>query len=372
MKNSRKRFVVLQGGSGAGKTYNTLLALIDIAHENKGAGALFTIVRKTWNALRKSAYKDFIDILIENKLYSTANHNQTNHTYNLFGNTFEFMSLDDPQKARGPRRQVLFCNEANELSIEDFTQLQIRTSEKIIIDFNPTFEFWAFEKLIPKTDICDYYITTYRDNPFLPDAVVQEIENLKNVSEAHYQAFALGVLAPADDIIFTKVQYCDAVPDEAHFVANYLDWGFTADPTAIGAVYLHNHRIYIQELCYQQRMTNDDIAGFLKDKGLDKKETICDSSEPKSIEELRRLGVYAVAAKKGPDSIRASISKLTNYELYVTQDSTNVYKELKQYRWKKDQNGKITKDPVDVFNHHVDGIRYVALNKLYPHTKIVF
>ena len=167
LKNSKERITVLQGGTRSGKTYSILLGLIEFAWKNKDKGLYITICRKTFPSLRASSMRDFFQILEKENLYLPHNHNKTQHTYELYGNVFEFISTDQPQKVRGRKREVLFMNEANEFTFEDYTQLAMRTTFKIVLDYNPSDEFhWIYDKVVPRND-ADFYQSTYLDNPFL-------------------------------------------------------------------------------------------------------------------------------------------------------------------------------------------------------------
>jgi phage terminase large subunit len=362
VRQSNKRFVIQQGGARSGKTYNTLLALIDIAASNVNAGAVFTICRKTSPALTGSVYRDFLNILQENNIYSEANHNKTSREYNLFGNLFEFISVDEPQKMRGRKRNVTFINEANELTFEDFQQLNIRTEDKLIIDFNPSHLFWAITEIKEKRpDECDYFITTYKDNPFLNADLKRELEALEQISYSHYLIYTLGQFAPSDDLIFNKFDTIAEVPEAAQLLGYGLDFGFASDPAACVALYKYNKGIIVDEIAYVRAHTNSDLAEILRNP-IKHDIIVADSAEPKSIEDFRRFGFNVIGAAKGQDSVRSSIDLVKQYPMSVTNRSTNLLRELRGYRWRKDREGQIMQPikPVDKDNHAIDALRYVA------------
>lgn len=369
LKKSTKRICVLQGGTRSGKTYSVLLALIEFAYKNKGKGLYITIARKTFPALRGTAMRDFFDILKKENIYDERNHNKSSALYHLYGNIFEFISIDQPQRVRGRKREILFLNECNEFDFDSYTQLALRTSFKIIIDFNPSDEFhWLYSQIIDANrDDVDFHISTYKDNPFLQEATIKEIERLKEVDENLWNVFGEGQRGVSTETIFPSFNIVDNIPDNAKLVSFGLDFGYSADPTTIVGVYKHDLNLYVDELLYERGLTNQDIGERMKTMGLERgAECFADSSEPKSIEELFRMntGVNIKGAKKGADSIRIGIDVMKRHKLNITKRSVNTIKEFRNYKWIKDKNGDITNKPIDAFNHSIDAVRYVCLNKL--------
>ena len=368
VKQSKKRICVLQGGTRSGKTYSILLALIEFAYKNKGKGLYITIARQTFPSLRATAMRDFFDILKKENLYDERLHNKSNHLYSLYGNYFEFISCDSEIKIRGRQRHILFMNECNEFSMETFVQLSLRTTFKIIIDFNPSEQYhWLYTQIIDSDrDDVDFYISTYKDNPFLAEATIREIERLKDVDENLYRVFGEGQRGVATETIFPVFNIIDSIPDNASEIALGLDFGFTADPTSLIKVYKHDLNLYIDELIYERGLTNQDIAHKIKQLGIDRSiEIFADSAEPKSIEEIFRMGgINIKPTKKGADSVRIGIDVLKRHKLNITKRSVNAIKEFRNYKWIKNKNNEITNKPIDSFNNAIDSVRYVALNKL--------
>ena len=247
--NAPTKIVVNQGGTRSGKTYSLCQLLIVKAFEN--TGKRFSIVRKSLPSLKLSVMKDFFEILNNLDLYNEAHHNKSDHTYTLNGNTFEFISLDQPQKKRGTKRHFLFCNEANELTWEDFFQLIIRTEEKIYIDYNPSdTHHWIYDKVLSRDD-CTFIKSTYLDNPFLADELVNEIERLKHTDEEYWKIYGLGERGFSKSIIFNKVQIVGTIPEDAKEIAIGLDFGYTNDPTAAVEVYQYNGKRILNEIVYR-------------------------------------------------------------------------------------------------------------------------
>ena len=360
---SQKRIIIEQGGTRSGKTFNILIWLI-FAYCMRQTGKTVTIARKTYPALRSTAMRDFISILRHYELYNEANHNKSSSEYMLNGNLIEFISLDQPTKVRGRKRDLLFVNEANELFWEDWQQLIFRTTGKIIIDYNPSDEFhWIYEKVKTRED-ADFYITTYKDNPFLEPEIIAEIERLKYTDENYWKVYGLGQVGAAKSLIFT-INLTDAIPDNARLLSYGMDFGYTNDPTTLVGVYLYDTNLYIDELLYRTNMTNQDIAKELDRLGIGRRDEIyADSSEPKSIEEIYRMGWNIKPATKGQGSVNIGIDMLKRYAINVTKRSTNSIKEFRNYKWKEDKNGNVLNEPVDFFNHSIDACRYATYAKL--------
>lgn len=358
---SDKRITVEQGGTRSGKTYNILLWLI-FHYSVKNKGKIITICRKSFPSLRASVMRDFFEILRNYGHYYEELHNKSSHEYKLNGNLVEFISLDQPQKIRGRKRNLLYVNEANELFFEDWQQLIFRTDGKVIIDYNPSDTFhWIYDKVIPRED-CDFYQTTYKDNPFLDSAIVGEIERLKDTDEDYWRIYGLGERGQSRATIF-QFGTLDR-PDNATLLAYGLDFGFSNDPTSLVGVYEHDGSLYLEELIYRTGMTNSDISNLFSSLGLDRRtEIYADSAEPKSIEELYRMGWNVKPTSKGPDSVNAGIDIMKRYRLFANPRSTNLIKELQNYKWVEDKNGNLLNKPVDAFNHAIDAARYAIFNK---------
>ena len=359
--NNNKRFVVEQGGTRSGKSYNIVIWLIHFALQNKGK--VITIARKTFPALKGTVYRDFVEVMIKLGMYTEADHNKTDHLYRLNGNLIEFVSVDNAHKIRGRKRHVCFMNEANEFTKEDFFQINIRTSDLVIMDYNPSDEFhWIYEDVVTRDD-CNFYKTTYKDNPFLSVEHVQEIERLIETDEWYWKVYGLGERATLRDAIFSNWGECDQIPKDAKLLGYGLDFGFTVDPTALIAVYKMDNELYFNELLYQTGLTNQDITSFIKQEGI-KEFIYADSAEPKSIEEIKRGGVRIVGVGKGPDSVRSSIDLLKQYKINITRKSVNLIKEFRMYKWKRDRQEQMMGVPVDMNNHGIDAARYWALDNL--------
>lgn len=361
LNRSDKKIVVEQGGTRSGKTYNILLWII-FHYCGKNVGKTITIARKTFPAVRSSVMRDFIEILKGSDLYREENHNKSNHEYMLNGNMVEFISMDQPQKIRGRKRDLAFLNEANELTFEDWQQIVFRTNGRIILDYNPSDTFhWIYDRVIPRDD-ADFYQTTYRDNPFLDPTIIQEIERLKETDEHYWRVYGLGERGTnrAQVFQFTTIQQ---IPETAKFLSFGLDFGFTNDPSALVGCYQEGDNLYFKELLYSTNLTNQDLDREFRRLEIGRYDEIFgDSSEPKSIEELHRMGWNIKPTQKGADSVNAGIDMLKRYKIHIL--GSNLMKEMENYKWLEDKNGNLLNKPEDKYNHLIDALRYGVYNKL--------
>lgn len=363
-RQSTSKIQVHQGGTRSGKTYSILQSLVELAWKNKDKGLVITICRKTFPSLRASAMRDFFTIVESQGWYNQASHNKSEGTYQLFGNMVEFISIDQPQKVRGRKRDVLFINEANEIHLEDWRQLVLRTTWRIIIDYNPSDEFhWIYDHVIPRDD-ADFFQTTYKDNPHLDQATIEEIERLKEVDENFWRVYGLGERGTSRATIFTHWKEVDQIPEGFKLYNIGLDFGYTNDPTAIVAIYTDGESYLMDEILYATQMSNQELAKVLREYQVP---VIADSAEPKSIDEIHKYGVNIHPCQKGADSVRSGIQFMKSKKLLVTSRSVNGIKELRNYKYHEDKNGKLTNQPVDAFNHFVDASRYaITWRQLRP------
>lgn len=366
-----KRFVRgVQGGTSAGKTYAIIPILVDIAA--KTPFSEISVVAESIPHLKRGAMKDFKKIMFETGRWFEDRWNATDFKY-TFGNgsQIEFFSADNDAKLRGARRDWLYMNESNNMTFHAYTELASRTKKGVYLDWNPTNPFWFHDELINDDDV-DFLIINYMDNEACPESALNFILKAKEKAEAGsafwsnwFRVYGLGEIGSLDGVVFNNWQQCDAIPKEAEFIAYGLDWGFTNDPTALIEAYRHDGIIYVNELLYQTKLTNSEIVMRLKQYGVHSSQCIvADSAEPKSIQDLSNAGFYMEAARKGPDSIKASIDRLQQYDIRVTKSSLNLVKELRQYRWAKDRDGRSLNAPEDIMNHAIDALRYIGLNKL--------
>jgi len=316
--------------------------------------------------------KDFKKIMVETGRFFDDRWNATDFKYTFAnGSQIEFFSADNDAKLRGARRDWLYMNEANNMNFHSYTELASRTKKGVYLDWNPTDAFWFHDELINDNDV-DFLIINYLDNEACPESALNFINKAKQKADLGsafwnnwYRVYGLGEIGSLEGTVFNNWTQCDKIPQDAEFISYGLDWGFTNDPTSLIEVYRYESKIYVNELLYQTQLTNSDIVAKLKAFNVNTSQCIvADSAEPKSIQDLTNAGYYVEPARKGPDSIKASIDRLQQYEIVVTKNSLNLIKELRQYKWAKDREGKALNAPEDVMNHAIDCLRYVGLNKL--------
>ena len=385
LRTLKKRIKKIPGGTSAGKTFGILPILIDRA--TRQPLLEISVVSESIPHLRKGAMKDFLKIMKATGRYIDKNWNRTLLTYTFSnGSYIEFFSADQEDKVRGPRRNILYINECNNLKFETYHQLAIRTDVEIWLDYNPTHEFWAHIELKDDDDV-EEMILTYKDNEALADSIIKEIEkalrkafidpersietlfNEDNIKSSYWsnwwRVYGLGLVGSLEGVIFSNWSQISEVPKDAQLLGYGMDFGFTNDPTALIAVYRYNQAIILNELIYRTGMLNSDIIGEMKRLGISDKALIyADSAEPKTIEEIRRSGFNCLPTVKGADSITFGITILQEQKILVTSDSTNLIKELRNYTWDTDKNGAKLNKPIDDFNHAIDATRYFAMMAL--------
>jgi phage terminase large subunit len=363
---SRKRIV--QGGTSAGKTFGILPLLINSALTTPNSE--ISVVSESIPHLRRGCIKDFLKIMMWTNRYIDDNWNKSLLTYTFTnGSYIEFFSVEQPDKLRGARRQVLYINEANNIDFESYYQLAIRTSGNIWIDFNPTSEFWAHTEVLEEPD-SQRLILTYKDNEALPDTIRNEIElNKKKAEHSNYWAnwwkvYGLGEIGNLQGVVFSNYSLIDHLPEEAKLLGYGADWGFTNDPTTLIAVYQYNGQYIYDEVMYEKGLVNSEIANRFKTKGVSKAHYIyADSAEPKTIQDIASYGYRIKGAEKGKDSIIHGIGLLQEGHFMVTKQSTNLIKELRNYVWDTDKSGNQINRPIDGWDHCIDAVRYYIISQ---------
>jgi len=361
--NSTQRLKIFQGGSRSGKTYSLMqyvLYLMTVTTEPM----VISVIRKTLPALKRSVLRDFLNISKDIGIYWDGVFNKAENTFSYNGHTLEFFSADDSQKIRGSARDIAWLNEGNELLLEEYRQLAMRTRGNIIIDFNPSDPIhWIYD--LAERDDADLFLSTYKDNKFLPKELVKEIERLKERDPDYWRVYGLGQKAVfSERQIFKDWKYIpyNDFPEFDDWTLG-IDFGYSMDSCGILKISKQNDKLYVHELLYKKGMTNRDIAQFLKNKKLNNTLAFCDSAEPKSIEELRQMDVWAKPAIKGQGSINAGISLLKEFEIICSLESKNLQKEQQGYLWEVLKDGTIINKPVDKNNHLMDALRYAVYSK---------
>ena len=358
--NANFTTISLQGSSRSSKTYNTLIWLVMycLQHQN----TRLSIVRATLPSIKGSVFIDFKDILIKMNIFDSKKLNKTEFTYHFDnGSWVEFFSTDDEQKLRGRKRDILFVNEANELSYLEWQQLKMRTSNLSIIDYNPSFsdEHWICQ--LNNEERTYHFISTYKDNPFLEQSIIDEIESLQRKNESLWKIYGLGIQSQIEGLIFKNVEIIEAMPPARQKFYG-LDFGFSNDPTTIVEVIITDDSIYIDEKCYQTEMVASDIIRELK-KCAESAKIISESADPRLIREIRNAGINIHPVDKFQGSIEAGINKMLEYRIFITKNSLKTINEFKNYAYQQDKDGKWLNKPIDIYNHSIDAIRYIILTE---------
>jgi len=355
-----KRVRGVCGGTSASKTISILLWLIDYSQTHKNQ--IVSVVSESFPHLRKGAMRDFQNILQNHGYWIDSAWDKTNSTYTFPSNTkIEFFSADQPGKVRGPRRDILFINEANNIPYETYDQLEIRTKDLIWCDWNPVNEFWFYTDVMNRENV-DFLTLTYLDNEGLDPQIVEAIESRKG-NKSWWKVYGEGQLGEVESRIYKDWQIIDTIPKEARLERYGLDFGYTNDPTACVGVYKYNDSVILDEVIYRKGLLNSEIANKLKD--LPEELIIADSAEPKSIDELCIYGLSVIPAIKGPGSINQGIQSVQSKKIMVTKGSVNLLKEYRNYLWMTDNDGKIINKPTGFDDHLLDAARY-AIADLYP------
>lgn len=355
---------VNQGGTSSGKTYSILQVLFVLACELPKQ--IITVAGQDIPNLKAGALRDAIAIMDDSEALKTLilSYNKSDRIfYFKNGSIMEFNSYDNAQDAKSGKRDYLFVNEANGVPFDVYTELALRTKKRIYIDYNPNIKFWVHENLIGREGV-KLIISDHRHNPFLLPLVRQKIEALKDVDEELWKVYARGITGKITGLVLSNWAVCDKIPEGAKLIAHGLDFGFTNDPTGCLSVYMQDGEIWCEEHIYETGLTNPDISSKLKQLDI-AGEIIADSAEPKSIAELKAMGHDITPALKGADSVTIGIDILKRYKINITRNSTNLKKELSSYKWRVDKKtGDTLNEPIDAFNHLIDPLRYIALNKI--------
>lgn len=363
LQTLNRRIRGISGGTSASKTISILQWLIDASQNYKG-NLISSIVSESMPHLKRGVIRDFLNIMQEHGYYVDSRWNRSDFIYDFSDKSgrkiLEFFSADQPGKVRGPRRDILFINEANNISYETFTQLEIRTKKIVWLDWNPVSEFWFYtsnsgEPAVKDRSDCDFMILTYRDNEALDPASIQTIEMRKD-NRNWWRVYGEGLLGESEGRIYKDWAIIDEIPHSANLRRYGLDFGYTNDPTALIAIYYMDGGYILDEVTYRKGLNNNDIADIIHN--LSTALVIADSAEPKSIDEIKLKGIDIVPAQKGKGSVNQGIDYVQQQRISVTKQSVNLLKEYRNYLWITDKNGKMLNEPQDFLNHCMDATRY--------------
>lgn len=364
-----KRIKAIGGGASASKTISILLILIDkaIVHANNNQSLLISVVSESLPHLKRGALRDFLNIMEGHGYFKEANYNRSDYVYSFSPTVkIEFFGVDTPAKVRGPRRDILFMNEANNCLLESYEQLALRTRKEIWLDWNPTNEFWFYTDILPNRseEDLDFITVTYKDNEALGQGEVEELESHRH-NKNWWKVYGLGQLGDVEGRIYKDWAIIDEIPHEARLERYGLDFGYANDPTALVAIYYYNGGYILDELLFRRQMQNRQIADYVNNSATPNALIIADSAEPKSIAEMQEYGLNIIGANKGPGSVNQGIQWVQNQRMSITKHSTNGIKSYRNYMWKTDKEGKVIDKPDHNWSDFMDASRY-GLESLRP------
>ncbi len=372
LQDYQHRYEVYYGGAGSGKSVFIAQKLIVKACQSERK---ILVIRKFGTSVRDSTFELIISILKQWKIYEYCKINQSTFTITLPNDSvFLFKGLDDPEKIKSITNVTdIWCEEANELSDEEFTQLDFRVRTKkpnlqLFVSFNPVSKVnWVYKRWFDEgvtiKDNTFILHTTYKDNPYLPEEYTQSLETTIETNPTYYRIYALGEFCSLEKLVYTNWEIKEFNHNDIKGdLLVGLDFGFSNDTAALIASVLdeENKAIYVFQEWGDTNKTNQELASIIKSLGFSKSTIIADSAEPKSIEELKRDGIYRIKESvKGKDSILHGIQKIQQYKLIVHPSCIKTITELENYSWQKDKktNEYINK-PIDMFNHFLDALRY--------------
>lgn len=373
--NPKIRRSLNEGGTSSSKTYSILQTLDEIARNSKSQ-LLISVVSESMPHLKKGCIKDFRDILGEN--FDENCFNKTEAQYHYDNAIIEFFGADESAKVRGPRRNILYINEGNNVPWETARGLDVRTSDFTYVDWNPVSSFWVHEHWLNNPDSA-YIHSTYLDAKWvLPESVVANIESYRLTDPNWWNVYGLGRVGKVEGLVYPQPI------DEEHQVTELpmggqefygMDFGYSNDPTVLTHHVIKGDCLYSQELIYESGLTNDAIAHRMDEKGVKRNhaEIFADSAEPKSIDEIHKFGFNIKPCPKGADSVEYGHQKIRQYKQFWTKDSLKCIKEQRNFRYIQDKDGKLTDKTTHEWSHGMDSRRYGVIGVLNRvQTRVMF
>jgi phage terminase large subunit len=352
-----------EGGSRSSKSYSVVQLLIHIALSNPNIR--ISMVSHSLPHIKRGVYRDFKNILEQWNIWDEKDFRYTDFIYTFKnGSYIELFGLEDPDKAKGPARDILFVNEANLISKALFDQLLIRTTGQSFLDWNPAdFISWVYE--VADNPNNKRIHSTYLNNiTNLSESQIRNIEQYKDLPDDFmWKVYGLGERGSAKEIIYTQWKQYDEAPDGDVFYG--LDFGYV-HPAALIKVTHHEGQNYFEEIVYQSGLTLSDLSRLIKEKLPERATIYADAAEPKSIEELYRQGFNIKPAQK---DVWAGIVKMKSYPINLHYNSKNLRREFMSYKWKKDKNDNVIEEPVKANDDLMDACRYAVFTHL---TKLKF
>ena len=358
-----KRYLVAQGGMRAAKTYSILMLIISWCQTN--ADKIATVASMSYPHLSRGAIRDFQAIMKAADIWEPERWNQSSKIY-TFGNgtILEFISVDN-MSAHGPARDLLFVNEANDMDFQTFQNLAFRTTGKVIIDYNPTHEFWAHQLIKDEKGNADFIILTYKDNEALAPSIRKAIESRKPKQGEEpsnwWVVYGLGQVGSLEGNVYSG--WRKATEDDyknAKLIRYGLDFGFSNDETALVAIWRkESGELIAQELIYKTNILGSQYGDELRRAGVDPTVLIvADAARPEIIAEIKAQGFRIVGADKNAGSVLRGIDRVKQEQ--IIYDGKDIEREYLSYAWRTKRSGEVLDEPQDGQDHAVDSIRYAV------------
>jgi phage terminase large subunit len=359
--NPKMRRALNEGGTASSKTYSILQLLIQIAKHTK-SNLLISVVSESMPHLKRGCIRDLKNILGSD--FDDNCYNKTESQYHFDKGVVEFFGADESAKVRGPRRDILFLNEANNIPWETARGLDIRTSKFTFVDWNPVSEFWVHDHWIGKPEN-EYIHSTYLDAKWvLPTQTVKDIESYRLTDPNWWNIYGLGLIGKVEGLVYPYFEQCDELPKGEEFYG--LDFGYSNDPSVLIHNVISGNNLYSNELFYESGLTNDAIAHKMDELGVKRNhaEIFADSAEPKSIDEIHNYGFNIKPCAKGADSVEFGHQKIRQFKQFWTKTSLKCIKEQRNFRYIEDKDGKFTEKTTHIWSHGMDSRRYGTIGYL--------
>ena len=356
LENENSEILLLYGGAGSGKSYSTAIWLLEKALKERNKR--FLITRKTLPSLKVSCLQLFRELLSKYNLSYEFNKSELEMVINT--NQILFKSLDNADKIKSAEFNYIWAEEATELTHQDYLQLRLRLRRKndlnnqIITTFNPIDQFhWLKTKVLDREKVSSFQ-SNYKMNPFLSREYIEQLEGLAEVDENYYRIYALGEWGVLKNLIYSNWDVVNKMPEDYDEVIYGLDFGYV-NPTVLLEIRIKENEIWVKEIIYQSHLTNAELIDLLKEK-IDRNVSIyADSAEPQRIEEIYQAGFNVYPSEK---NVQFGINRVKQYKLHILEDSVNLIKEIRSYKWKEDKEGRILEEPVKFNDHAMDAMRY--------------
>ena len=355
-------YKVIQGGMSSSKTFSIMILLVGYAESYPNS--LITVASMTYSHLSTGSMRDFKKIMEETNRWDANNFNKSAKIYTFNnGSQIEFLSTDN-MTSRGPRRDVLFVNEANGLDYETFDQLASRTRDFVILDYNPSAKFWAHEELVEKQkDRTSFLVLTYNENEALSEQEKQNIESRKPKEGEEpsnwWVVYGLGQIGSLEGNVYSGWEEKSIEEIKKGVLVRYgLDFGFSNDETALIAVYdMGDNKYGLVEIVYKKGILGSEYPRIMDDNTIDPNVLIvADSARPEIIAEIKQAGYRIVGADKNAGSVKRGIDRVSQKQ--IAYCGKNLKQEYLSYAWRKRRTGQILDEPEDGNDHALDAVRY--------------